>query len=29
MEDNQLQVIIPYSLLSELLEAPKRVQELE
>ena len=29
MEDKQLQVIIPYKLLSELLEAPNRVSELE
>ena len=29
MDDKQLQVVIPYKLLSELLEAPKRVQELE
>lgn len=29
MEDKQLQVIIPYKLLNELLEAPKRVSELE
>ena len=29
MDDKQLQVVIPYKLLSELLEAPKRVSELE
>lgn len=29
MDDKQLQVVIPYKLLSELLEAPKRVLELE
>lgn len=29
MDDTSLQVVIPYKLLSELLEAPKRVSELE
>lgn len=29
MDDKQLQVVIPYKLLSELLEAPKKVSELE
>lgn len=29
MDDKQLQVVIPYKLLTELLEAPKRVVELE
>ena len=29
MDDKELQVVIPYKLLSELLEAPKRVSELE
>lgn len=29
MADKELQVVIPYKLLSELLEAPKRVSELE
>lgn len=29
MDDKQLQVLIPYKLLSELLEAPKKVVELE
>lgn len=29
MDDKQLQVVIPYKLLSEFLEAPKRVSELE
>lgn len=29
MDDKQLQVVIPYKLLSELLEAPKKVTELE
>lgn len=29
MDNKELQVVIPYKLLSELLEAPKRVSELE
>lgn len=29
MDDKQLQVLIPYKLLSELLESPKKVAELE
>ena len=29
MDDKQLQVVIPYKLLSELLEAPRKVVELE